>query len=385
MLHLRSCILTHLISSPSASPIPFPLHRVLSAAAPAVSPSHSFAVEEYLVQNCGLTRPQALKASAKLTHLKSRTNPDAVLAFLAGLGLSSADAAGAVAKDPQLLCASVEKTLGPVVAGLTAHGLPQAEIASLISLGRTIFRCRSAVSNLPYYMSLFGTIESLVRFLKQSSALLGCSLEKVVKPNVAYLRECGLADCHISKMCLSTPWVLSSNRGRIQAMVACAEGLGVPPGSAMFRHMLQAVAYTTEEKFPAKVEFLKNTFRWSDAEVGIAVCRAPRVLVRSKEALQNGSKFLFSEVGLEPAYIAHRPALLNYSLQRRSRPRYYVLRYLKGNGLIDCARDYYYTVMLPEKVFVEKYIRHYKETAPRLAEDYAAACRGEVPSNFRFA
>jgi mTERF domain-containing protein len=82
MLLLPSCILTRILSSPASL-----LHRLLSATAPAAaSPSPRFAVDDYLVDICGLTRAQALKASAKLSHLKSPTNPDAVLAFLAGLG-----------------------------------------------------------------------------------------------------------------------------------------------------------------------------------------------------------------------------------------------------------------------------------------------------------
>ncbi|KAM0838177.1 hypothetical protein ACQ4PT_061152 [Festuca glaucescens] len=316
---LRRTILTRLLSSPSTLPIVY-LHRLLSAAAPAVSPNPSFAVEDYLVGTCGLTRAQALKASTKLSHLKSPTNPDAVLAFLAGLNLSSSDVASAVAKDPQLLCANVEKTLAPVVVGLTGHGLSHAEIARFVSLGRTIFRCRSVVSNLPYYMSLFGSIENLVRFLKQSSGLLGCSLEKVVKPNVLFLRKRGLADCEISKLFLSAPRLLSANPERFQAMVASAEGLGVPPGSVMFRHMLQAVTLLSEEKIAAKLESLKNTFSWSDAEVGIALCKAPKVLTKSKESLQSRSKFLISDVGLAPAYIAQRSVMLTYSLDGRIRP-----------------------------------------------------------------
>uniref|UniRef100_A0A453MR49 Uncharacterized protein n=1 Tax=Aegilops tauschii subsp. strangulata TaxID=200361 RepID=A0A453MR49_AEGTS len=92
-------------------------------------PNPSFAVEDYLVSTCGLTRPQALKASAKLSHLKSPSKPDAVLAFLAGLGLSAADVAALVVNDPLFLCAKVEKTLAPIVIGLTALGLSHSEIA----------------------------------------------------------------------------------------------------------------------------------------------------------------------------------------------------------------------------------------------------------------
>ncbi|KAM0841256.1 hypothetical protein ACQ4PT_059107 [Festuca glaucescens] len=377
MLRLQRCILTRLLSSPSASPTPS-LQRLLSVAAPAASSSSGFRGGGVPRRLLRLTRAQALKASAKLSHLKSPTNPDAVLAFLV-------DVAALVAKDPEFLCASVEKTLAPVVVGLSGHGLSHAEIARLFSLARREFRHRSMVSSLPYYLWLLGFTENLVQFLKRSSSLLGYSLEKVVKPNVALLRECGLRDCDISKLCLSSPWELKTNLERVQARVACAEGLGVPRGSGMFRYALEAVAFLGEEKITAKMDYLKNTFRWSDAEVAVAVSKLPAMLTRSRDILQSMSEFLIFEVGLEPAYIAHRPALLSYSLEGRLRPRYYAVKFLKEIGLLDRNRSYYSAVMVTEKVFMEKYISPHNEAAPHLAEDYATACRGEVPARFIFA
>uniref|UniRef100_A0A453R9K5 mTERF domain-containing protein 1, mitochondrial n=1 Tax=Aegilops tauschii subsp. strangulata TaxID=200361 RepID=A0A453R9K5_AEGTS len=319
MLRLQRCVLTQLLSSRSASPVSH-LRRLISAAAPVVSPNPSFAVENYLVDTCGLTGAQALKASAKLNHLRSPSNPDAVLAFLAGLGLSSAHVAALVAKDPKFLCAGVERTLAPVVVGLTGLGLSRPEIARLVSLGGAQFRCRSIVSSLQYYLHLFGSAEKLFRALKYGSCLLSSDLELVIKPNVAFLEECGLDPCDIAKLCTCAPWLLSTNLERLQAMVACAEGIGVPRGSGMFRQALQ-VAFYGEEKITAKVDHLKNMFRWSDAEVRIAVCKAPMVLTLSKDLLQRKSGFLVSEVGLEPAYVAHRLTLLTYSLEGRLRPR----------------------------------------------------------------
>ncbi|CAM0947953.1 unnamed protein product [Alopecurus aequalis] len=354
MIRLRSSIFAHLLSSPAASPVA-PIHRLLSAAAAAhaASTNPSFAVEQYLVDTCGLTRAQALKASSKLSHLKSPTNPDAVLAFLADVGLSGADVAALVAKDPKFLCTGVDRTLGPNVVGLTGLGLLPFEIARLASLTPSNFRRRS-------------------------------SLEKTVKPNVTFLQECGLGACDIAKLCLSVRWLLGTKPERVRAMAARAEAIGVPRGSGMFRQALQAVALLSEEKIAVKVGYLKSTFMWSDAEVGIAVCKFPVMLKISNDILQSKSEFLISEVGLEPAYVVQRPALLGYSLQGRLRPRHYGVKFLKENGLQDRDRDYYYLVKLTEKEFLEKFICPHKEAAPHLAEDYEAACRGEVPTRFRF-
>ncbi|KAM3317740.1 hypothetical protein ACQJBY_035446 [Aegilops geniculata] len=383
MLHLRQRVLSG-PPIPSTSPL-LSLQRLLStAAAPAVSPNPSFAVEEYLVSTCGLTRAQALKASAKLSHLKSPANPDAVLAFLAGLGLSGADVSAVVARDPQILCAAVETTLSPVVAGLTGLGLSKAEIARFVSLAPGYFRCRSVVSKLEYYLPLFGSIDNLLRPLKYGSGFLGSDLERDVKPKVSILAECGLGACDIAKLFIQTPRILSASTERVLRMVACAERIGVPRGSGMFRQALHAVSYFSEDKIAAKVDYLKRTLGWSDADVGIAVSKAPFLLARSNDVLQRMSDFLISEVGLEPAYIAHRPAMLTYSLEGRLRPRYYVMRFLKESGLLNHDRDYYSMVVVGEKVFVKKFICPQKQAAPHLAEDYAAACTGQVPATFRF-
>ncbi|XP_037483502.1 transcription termination factor MTERF15, mitochondrial-like [Triticum dicoccoides] len=383
MLRLRKCILTQLLPSSSASPISH-LSCLFSAAVPAVSPNPSFAVEEYLVATCGLTRPQAAKASAKLSHLKSPAKPDAVLAFLAGLGLSAADVAALVAKDPLFLCAGVERTLYPVVVRLTDLGLARPDIARLVSLAGEYFRRRFVASRLPYFMSLFGSYDNLLRVLKNNPNLLGSDLDRVVKPNIVLLQECGLGVCDIAKLCIRVPWMLSINPERVQAIVASAERLGVPRGSRMFRHALHGVAFFDDEKITAKVELLKKTFRWSDAEVGIAVSKAPIVLKKSKESLHRRSEFLISEVGLEPGYIAYRPAMLSYSLEGRMRPRYYVVKFLKENGLLKRDLSYFTVFKESEKAFKEMFIHPHKEAAPHLGKDYDAACKGEVPTNFRF-
>ncbi|KAF7076935.1 hypothetical protein CFC21_081534 [Triticum aestivum] len=383
MLRLRRSVLSKLLSYPSVSP----LHRLISttAPAPAVAPSTGFAVEEYLVSTCGLTRPQALKASAKLSHLKFPSNPDAVLAFLAGLGLSGADAAALVAKDPKFLCADVGRTLSPVAAGLAGLGLSPSEITRLASLAPDKFRSRSIVSKLHYYLPLVGSYENLLGVLRYGSCLVSSDLETVVKPNVAFLRESGLADCDIAKLCVTLPCLLTSGWERIQALVLCAEGLGIPRRSGMFRHALHAVAFVGEQKVAAKLDCLKRTFGWSDAEVGIAVSKYPMLLTKSHHMLQSKSEFLISEVGLEPAFIANRPVIVCLSLEGRLRPRYYVLKFLKENGLLKGDPSYYTVVMVNENVFAQRYMCPYKEAAPYLAEDYATACGGEVPARFVFA
>ncbi|KAF7077064.1 hypothetical protein CFC21_081653 [Triticum aestivum] len=177
---------------------------------------------------------------------------------------------------------------------------------------------------------------------------------------------------------------MSTNPERVREMAAYAERLGVPRGSGMYRTALHAVAFLSEEKITNKVDYLKKMFSWSDAEVVMALSKAPMLLKRSKDILRRRFEFLVSEVGLEPAYIAHRPVMLYYSLEDRLMPRCYVLKFLKENGLVDHDLSFSSALSIQEKYFMEKYIRPHNEAAPHLADDYAAACKGEVPASFRF-
>ncbi|XP_047064615.1 uncharacterized protein LOC124672431 [Lolium rigidum] len=355
-----------------------------AAAAVATSASPlSFAVEDYLVASCHLTPKQAVKASKVLSHLKSPSRPEAVRAFLSDLGLSHADVAAVVVYDPLFLCSEVDKTLAQRLAELRDLGLSPSQIARLVLVDPARFRRPTIISKLKYYVPLFGSFETLLQALKNNTYLLSSDLENVVKPNVALLRECGLGDCDIVKLCVPVPRLLTTNPERVKEMVERAEDVGVRRGSAMFRHALLAVAFLSEEKIAAKVEFLRKTFGWSEAEVAIAVAKLPVVLRNSQDRLQRMSEFLMYEVGLEPEYIAHRPAMLTYSLEARLKPRYYVVKFLKENGLLKRERSFYTAAQVSEKVFMEKFINPHKKAAPCLAEDYAATLKGKVPTRFR--
>jgi mTERF domain-containing protein len=299
MLRLRSSILTQALSSSTAafsnnSSLHY-RHLFATAASPHISPDPSsigVVDYDYLVDTCGLTSRNASWAYTKLYHLKSTSNPDAVRAFLADLGLPGAHVATLIAKDPEFLCAKVDKTLSPKVAEIAALGLSRPDIARLLVLVPRQFRSKTIVSKLQHYLPLFGSYENLLWALRTNAYILSPDLDKAVKPNTEFLRECGLRDAEIGKLCVRVQWMLTSNPERVRAMVEIAEGtLGVPRCSGMFAQALQAIGFRTKENLTAKVEYLKNTFRWSDA----GSCQ-----IRCKSSLGQKTKVLVSTSGSYP-------------------------------------------------------------------------------------
>jgi mTERF domain-containing protein, mitochondrial len=364
MLRLRS----HLLSSPLASAAAS-LHRLLlSTAAP--SPT-SFIAEEFLVTACGLTPSKALRASRHLAHLKSPSKPEAVLAFFADVGLAKADVAAAISRNPSILCCSVDVTLTPRFAMLRDMGLSPSQISRLVSLVPNIFRSPSMISQLPFYMSLLGSYDKVHTLLRRNFLLLGQSLERVVKPNMVLLQQCGLSDRVIAKILLLTPRMFGIQLERFKEILLCAEKLGVPPSSTMFKNALRVIHCMGPERIDANLKFLKKELGCSEAELGIMVHTLPNVLTFKEVRVSRLVNYLKTVVGLETEYIVHRPALLCYSMKARLMPRRYVLKVLQAKGLVKKDIDFYNVVCLTEKRFVKRYLDRFKEDVPGLAGAYA--------------
>jgi mTERF domain-containing protein len=169
-------------------------HCLLYSTTATTTPTSEFVAEDYLTTSCGLTPAKARKASRLLSRLKSPANPDVVRAFLAGIGVSKADLTAGIARDPRFLCSNVDKTLIPRIAQLRDIGLSPPQISSLISVAPNVSRSSSMVHRLAFYLSFLGSYDKLHTVLKRSMYLPTQNLERVVKPNMAFLRQSGLTE-----------------------------------------------------------------------------------------------------------------------------------------------------------------------------------------------
>ncbi|CAM0913661.1 unnamed protein product [Alopecurus aequalis] len=389
MLRLQNRLFS-LLRNDGAYPIPAStlpsLHRHISAAAASISTGPPFSVEDYLVSTCGLTRAQTVRASRFLSHLKSPSNPDAVRDFLSGIGLSSPDIAAVVVADPRFLCSKVDKTLAPRVAKLRELGLSDSMIARLILVGAQALRSSDVARSLQFWIQLFGSFDEFIQAVSRGAlggvALLRRDIDAVVKPNVALLLRYGLSVRDVAKTGLSGTWLLFSKPDKLKELIARAEELGVHRGSGQFMYALATVSSANHEKLAARMELLKKTLGCSDDLLRIAIVKHPSLLRASEDNLRSTVEFLVTKVGLEPEYIVHRPALISYSLSARLVPRYVVMKILQGKGLLKS--DYCSIAAARERYFLSRFIDHYKEIVPELADVYAAARAGKIPSHLQF-
>uniref|UniRef100_A0A0D9WNH3 Uncharacterized protein n=1 Tax=Leersia perrieri TaxID=77586 RepID=A0A0D9WNH3_9ORYZ len=375
MIHLRRCVLSHLLHPHCPAPANplLSLHRLLSSAAFPISPK-SFVVEDYLVESCGLTRAQAAKVSGNVSHLKSPSKPDAVLAFLSGLGLSRSDIALAVASDPRLLCAKVDKTLDTRVSELSELGMSYSQIARLIPLARSNFRYKSLGPKMAFLLTVFGSFDSCLEVLKMNSSVLSINIEQVIKPNLVVLQQCEITITNLPFYAFMSR-VMCRPTKHLEQAVVLANKFGLKQGTRMFSMAVVIFAILSQEKLTKRLQLFKK-LGWSQDDLSLAVKNMPNILGMKEETLCRNMKFLMKDVGLEIPYIARRPALLLYSFERRLLPRHCLINVLKEHGLVKTSYDYFNIAMISNDKFMDKFVHPYVESVPGLGDAYASGCAG---------
>lgn len=333
---------------------------------------------EYLVRSCGLSSPEACRASRYFTHLKSSKKPDAVLRHLREQGLEPPHIRRLVLSHPRVLLASVKKTLEPKIRVLRAAGFSGPELARLISASRATLELCNVVPRVEFWKKLIGSDQKLFKTMKRAPHLLSYRPEERVLPSLSLLRSLGLPEDKIATVILRRPRLVVSHPDKIRAVVEQAKSLGAAPGMRLFAEALSTVANLSAATLDAKSRLLRG-FGWSQEELCFAFQRFPHVLRFSEKKLLSGMDFLLKEASCEPSYVARHPVLLGFSVEKRLMPRFQILQFLKMKELPGTNVDLCTAMAMPEKKFQDKFFLPNREEFSEIFETYFAAC-GEKPS-----
>jgi mTERF domain-containing protein len=226
---------------------------------------------------------------------------------------------------------------------------------------------------------LYGSFDQFLVVIKKTQSLLAMNVDRVIKPNIALLLQCGLSVQDIAQLCSRVTWLLTFNSERVKELVPRAEELGVPRSSGMFKEALAAVACTTKENCAARLDFLEGTLGCSKSEVATAVSKKPNIIAISDESLLRKIQFFINEVGLDPHYILQRPVLFTYSLEKRLVPRHCVMKALLAKGLLNRNVSFYTLAKTGEETFRLKFVDPHNDSVTGLADAYATAHSGSAP------
>ncbi|XP_059281210.1 uncharacterized protein LOC132034889 [Lycium ferocissimum] len=196
-----------------------------------------------------------------------------------------------------------------------------------------------------------------------------CNAPNTITTNVLLLQDTGLSDEKIRRFILRSPACIMRNPGWFEDVIHRVErDLGIPRESGKFLYGIAAIISFRQSTLTKKIDVYKS-FGWSDENIRTMIRKQPSCLSCSEATICKHLTFLMNEVGCTSEYLASRPNLLKYSLEKRIIPRYKVLKILidkllkKGVGIYCAAK------MTPSK-FMEECLLPYKDKIPIAYELY---------------
>ncbi|CAL9102711.1 unnamed protein product [Musa textilis] len=285
------------------------------------------------LQSCELSSEKPAKTAKCHTHHTKSSSSSLNIEFFKQSGWSDAQVMKLMRTQPRYLRANVETVLKPRMRSLLDMGFSDTEIVQLVSSCPRVLGLRDIQPKINFWRSLLGSNESLIRASRRGMSLLTYSLSRKIEPNISLFRECGISEERIVKMVVTRPRVFCQTEKCIKEAIKHVEELGVSRCCKMFPHVLLTVVALSRSRFDSTLATLMS-FGWSQPDTIAAFRRVPSIWCYSKN-LSDKMTFLTKEAGCEPTYIAGRPVLLTYSLEKRLRPRYEVVKFLEQNKLLD--------------------------------------------------
>jgi mTERF domain-containing protein, mitochondrial len=348
-----------------------------AAQAPPLNPHFASVAVDYLTRSCGLPSDVAIRVSKKIQHLKSPDNPDAVLRFLRQAGICESTIRAAVSREPRILCSSVEKNLRPDLAKLQEIGLSIKDISGIIARTPIVFAF-NIVPKIDFLVGDLGSAELVSTFIKRNPVFLSSNLERVVVPNLSFLRDkFNLSLNQIVLLMNQAPRLITSNPDTLKIKVKRAEDIGAAYGQRTIVYALIIASNLSQHVIDARVNYL-TSLRISREDVNYMIAQTPLLLRVPEEQIGRKMQFLINEVGCDNSYILRNPSLLMYSLEKRLIPRNLIRKILKSKEHPAADNKFASFVLPSEKDFVKKFVLPYEHAIPGLRQACMDACGGKI-------
>ncbi|XVF82933.1 hypothetical protein PTKIN_Ptkin16aG0091300 [Pterospermum kingtungense] len=193
---------------------------------------------------------------------------------------------------------------------------------------------------------------------KNFSSVLTRDLKPVFSPNLAILQECGVPESFVRTHLVIRPRMFAENHDKFRRTAEEVKKMGFDPLRQLFLIAFQALIGTSKSLWEKKSIVFKQC-GWTDEDVVSAFEKYPRCMILSEHNITATMKFYVKTMGFKSSYIAIRPALLSYSLERSLIPRYSVLQALLSKGLIDKFSAS--SLVCSEKLFLQRFVTSYED------------------------
>ncbi|XP_020255617.1 transcription termination factor MTERF8, chloroplastic-like isoform X2 [Asparagus officinalis] len=338
-------------------------------------------IADYLMTSCGFSSQKAANTSKHLTHRRFPANPDSVRHFFKHNGFTEANIKSLISNNPAILWADVGKTLVPnLQAFCSLVNFSDSELRRFIVPNSRVLTNPHAFARLEFWKTFLNNdMKKLLLVFARNRSLIGRDIDKSIAPKIALLKSYGLSSMDISMLFSRGSGLIMRNTASFETSIKKVEELGFPRGSPMFVHGLATVGSTTTNLLRMKIEIFKS-FGWSESMFFAAIKKFPNIVLLSEQNIREKMEFLLERIGYTQDYIASRPTILGYSLEKRLKPRHQVWEVLKSDELVGRDWEFYSLIPLSHKEFFKKIVLRYKDLVPNLYQTYISCCASQILS-----
>ncbi|XP_060675746.1 uncharacterized protein LOC107413016 [Ziziphus jujuba] len=317
----------------------------------------------------------ALSAPKTLQVDKSNAqNPQSVLSFLKSYKFDDTQIAKLISQRPSLLQSKILTNLSPKFQFLVENGFSGELLPKLIvSNSRILYRSLDSKIKPMYELlkKFLETEERVVASVMRASWMLTSDTTPLV-PNMELLIREGVPEKRVIHLLLSHPRTFMHKVERMIVCIQTAKELGFQPSCATFTEAVRIIVSMTDSTWKKKMETFKD-LGWSEDDIIYAFTRCPVCLAFSEVKIRKAMDFYVKTMKLELEDIISIPMLLCFSIDRRIRPRYHVLKVLVSKELIKHDNKPGWVFRQSETAFLDNYVFKYAGEVPNLLEVYNAA------------
>ncbi|KAM3707658.1 hypothetical protein ACJW30_02G041600 [Castanea mollissima] len=334
------------------------------------SNQHSFTVS-YLINTCGFSREAAFSAS-KSVNFETPDNADLVISFFKNHGFSQTQISSIIRRYPPLLLSNPQMTLLPKFEFFRSNGFTSSDIATVLTRIPHILRRNLENHIIPSFVflkSLLGNNENTIIALTRFWPIPVVKLDTCVIPNVNLLREIGVPESIICGFIKKWTRAITTDIVRFKEIVEGVKEMGFNPSRLSFVQAVLAFSGMNKSTWERKVNAYK---RWglSEEEILVAFEKSPQFITVSEDKIMRVMDFLVNGMGVEASLIVKCPKLISLSLEKRLIPRASVIQVLQSKGLVKKNIYLPRVFMYVEELFLQKFVKCYKEEASDLLKLY---------------
>ncbi|KAK1369194.1 hypothetical protein POM88_035286 [Heracleum sosnowskyi] len=271
-----------------------------------------------------------IRASKYVSIGPSDMRPDRVLSLLQTFGFPQPNISKIISTDPRILQYYPEKVIKPKLDFLLSRSLSQSEVVEIVTRNPHILT-RSLNNQIIPFLNLLssvtGSYSNAVAVIKDKPFVLTYSISKCFLPNMDLLRTIGVPNSQILKLLTCYAQVLDEPHYKFRNVALKVKEIGIDLESSYFIIAVKALTFINDSAWDSRCELFRS-FGFSDNEILSLFKKLPSIMCFSEKKIIERMEFFLYKLQWPLSRLATNPAVLGYSLEKRTIPRCSVLQVL---------------------------------------------------------